>query len=1013
MREEAYLEAHPEAAPARAFHVMCAEGDVDGLVELLYHSDDQVPDIGSLIRYQDPLSEMKSGLHLAVENRQEGVVWLLLWLSSSLPSDVFPLEARQSVESVGLGRLEVGNHTDIRGLLDSNGRTAAVLSVQLGGPHLKLADSGLLALPQRRRIMSTKDGGAPNGKPKSEESQEIPYWSSVLSSIGIWNTAKPSANQSGKEAAEEANALKSKTLTDHLTTAFYGQSSRSYPKDCPLLEVQWFHAVDVPKRTTLPAFNAKGASETKAPVKPKKFSAFSTADSRRIELQYQSLIEADEERRSRKGSEASSQCSASESTSKDTCVPVNEDFLFDVSIKRRELCPVYWLGPIYEVRRGTWFFQDGSSLRPCEENLAAQLEENQVSFVYNVTTKNQTDHLNTEKRVKLKQDSVCSTARGNGVPAAVAGSSGPEAEAKQVKLKSHRLFGTYMNNTVTYEDSSTAWLVSDGVLSWVATSIYERFAGGGHMSGVKLIRGYTDQNKAREKEKSDKQQPLTGTDNQKVVAHLPRSADAAATSQTSTTAEALTGKAMLQRRLSTIIESKDRRIATSDNDVQKLNEEEMRHDYSTPSGESQNRDIEHLSVNFIHDVNVLRKTLKGVYTNSPELRSMNIDEGDGPGNCRMQVLPICWRHKVDFPRGRKRKTQTDETDVAEAHDEEEMYPTLEDITIDGVSFARTLISDLALDVLLYQSSYRGEIAQTVIEESNRIVNLFRQRNPKFKGKIHLVGHSLGSAILTIAARQSERNVSKVGLTRAVDSESMNDGFLADSSSGRAISRPDAQQLFNIFYPSDPISYRLEPLIASCMASLKPHNLPYTKKGIFGVVGSQGLTGIGTKVSGLFSSLSTGLSTNLLPSSLRITGEEAQVIMGEDKSPETSAVSTPRETKTRGKDTVSESQGKEDEEALLANQSSQISTLYSRFQMSDEWSEEVPKDADADGKDHNTRKQRTAQRKVWALNQNGRVDFSIQDTIASHIGYWGEEDVSHFMLSQVLSRAEKQASEKLD
>ena len=27
------------------------------------------------------------------------------------------------------------------------------------------------------------------------------------------------------------------------------------------------------------------------------------------------------------------------------------------------------------VRRGTWFFQEGSQLRPCEENLAAQLEE--------------------------------------------------------------------------------------------------------------------------------------------------------------------------------------------------------------------------------------------------------------------------------------------------------------------------------------------------------------------------------------------------------------------------------------------------------------------------------------------------------------------------------------------------------------------------------------------------------------------------------------------------------------
>ncbi len=146
LNEEAYLEAHPEAAPARAFHVMCAEGDLNGLIELLCHSGDQVPDLGGMVRYQDPLSGMKSGLHLAVETRQEGVAWLLLWLSSSLPSDVFPLEARQSVESIGLGRLEVDTTTDIRSLLDNEGRTASTLSAQLGSPHLRLADSGLLVV---------------------------------------------------------------------------------------------------------------------------------------------------------------------------------------------------------------------------------------------------------------------------------------------------------------------------------------------------------------------------------------------------------------------------------------------------------------------------------------------------------------------------------------------------------------------------------------------------------------------------------------------------------------------------------------------------------------------------------------------------------------------------------------------------------------------------------------------------------------------------------------------------
>ena len=37
-------------------------------------------------------------------------------------------------------------------------------------------------------------------------------------------------------------------------------------------------------------------------------------------------------------------------------VPVNEDYLFDVNVDERELTPAYWLGPVYDVRRGTWFY---------------------------------------------------------------------------------------------------------------------------------------------------------------------------------------------------------------------------------------------------------------------------------------------------------------------------------------------------------------------------------------------------------------------------------------------------------------------------------------------------------------------------------------------------------------------------------------------------------------------------------------------------------------------------------
>lgn len=84
-------------------------------------------------------------------------------------------------------------------------------------------------------------------------------------------------------------------------------------------------------------------------------------------------------------------------------------------------------------------------------------------------------------------------------------------------------------------------------------------------------------------------------------------------------------------------------------------------------------------------------------------------------------------------------------------------PSLEDITIEGVAFARSIVSDLALDVLLYQSAYREQIMSIVLNEANRIYKLFKERNPEFKGKVHLLGHSLGAAIsFDLLCRQKEK-----------------------------------------------------------------------------------------------------------------------------------------------------------------------------------------------------------------------------------------------------------------
>ena len=120
----------------------------------------------------------------------------------------------------------------------------------------------------------------------------------------------------------------------------------------------------------------------------------------------------------------------------------------------------------------------------------------------------------------------------------------------------------------------------------------------------------------------------------------------------------------------------------------------------------------------------------------------------------------------------------------------------------------------------------------------------------------------------------------------MDPEYMQDPFLAAPSSGFAsgdnistvtglpltISSPKVSQLYNIFHPSDPISYRLEPLIATAMSSMKPQLLPYTKKTISASVSGIGAK-VGQSVSGLWSSLSSGIASSILNRSLGLTNDD--------------------------------------------------------------------------------------------------------------------------------------------
>jgi hypothetical protein len=143
--EEAYLEANPAARPARAFMHMCSQGDVGGISELLQtveedHEDGEQDSMSpaDLLLYQDPLDEMKNALHLAIENSQQEVVWLLLWLASYVPDDKFPEEAIHVAESVNASRQSAAYGVDIRSLRNTQGQTPRTVANAMGGTLITL-----------------------------------------------------------------------------------------------------------------------------------------------------------------------------------------------------------------------------------------------------------------------------------------------------------------------------------------------------------------------------------------------------------------------------------------------------------------------------------------------------------------------------------------------------------------------------------------------------------------------------------------------------------------------------------------------------------------------------------------------------------------------------------------------------------------------------------------------------------------------------------------------------------
>ncbi|KAL1310868.1 hypothetical protein AAFC00_001100 [Neodothiora populina] len=161
LAEESYLRAYPEDRICRAFLDFCREGDVTAIVELLKSCDeedlesdddmDEGPPVAKksadqILRYQDPIGEMQSGLHAAVAGGSREVAWLLLLLASNLPELEIPALVYQEAGALGIMRGDQEGKVDIRSLKDAEGKTAEQLAAEIGGVWIGWPGSGRLAV---------------------------------------------------------------------------------------------------------------------------------------------------------------------------------------------------------------------------------------------------------------------------------------------------------------------------------------------------------------------------------------------------------------------------------------------------------------------------------------------------------------------------------------------------------------------------------------------------------------------------------------------------------------------------------------------------------------------------------------------------------------------------------------------------------------------------------------------------------------------------------------------------
>lgn len=578
----------------------------------------------------------------------------------------------------------------------------------------------------------------------------------------------------------------------------------------PKAKIKWYYATDVP--ISKPSwYNYTKVEEAKT------FLPFSDYDSQRIEKQFKKYFERGDE----------------SITSK---IEVSEDKLFEVDVKNFELSPIYWEGPVYEVRRGLWFTSDGV---PLSHVLTQQIEmgfEAKKPYLFDEERK-----MRAENPGKFNKADIAKFNSDEDIGEVILDIDTEEID-DIVTLPN--------NKAVLYFNNNRAALFPDSMINDYQLPIIRRFGA----TAVSLLnvthiqRGFTSDLTASIFDNIP-ENPIPGLTDilQTEVTNLfTGEAEEPIKKSTNYSDENDGNESKQNKEMKRVIEDDFENDTTEDTSTRELD-----HVVFCVHGIGQVLGTKYESINFAHNINVMRNTMKAVYKDNPLYKKLaygDKETSDSKFNNRIQVLPIAWRHMIDFHPNK----------LPKEIEEDSRLPTLSQINVDGVRSLRNVIGDVALDILLYyESKYFNQILASVTNQLNFVYEEFMKRNPDFKGKFHVLGHSLGSAIVfDIASLQYNtrpKNPDKtkdllfdidslfcigcpVGVFKLISQKNIvnrkelpedYDPRLPDLSS----SSPKCVNLYNLFHPCDPVGYRIEPLIKPRFSNFLPEEVPFAVEGI--------------------------------------------------------------------------------------------------------------------------------------------------------------------------------------